>query len=80
MPGSVAAIVLVAPRMIRRRRLPRETEVENLHLAVVEQEDVLGLEVAMDQTFGVGSAEAARDLDGDVDGFPRGQSVMTQCG
>jgi hypothetical protein len=43
-PGSVAATVCVAPE-VRRGRLPRQAEIENLDLPIVEQEDVVGFEI-----------------------------------
>ena len=55
------------------RRLARQAEVENLHLPVVEQEDVLRLEIAMDDALAVRRGEAARDLHGDIDGLANGQ-------
>ena len=59
----------------RRRRLgPRElgeAEVEDLDAAVVRDEDVLGLQVAVDDALLVRGAEAARDLQGVVDGLAR---------
>ena len=47
-----------------RRRGLREAEVENLHRAFVGDENVLGLEVAMDDAFRVRGSQAVRDLDG----------------
>ena len=49
-----------------------EAEVEELHPAVARQEDVLGLQVAVDDAGGVGGREALRDLDrGGGDGLDR---------
>ena len=66
-PGSVAGDGLRGARPGRAGCLSRQAEVENLDLAVLEQEDVLGLQVAMDEALVVRGGEPARDLHGDVD-------------
>jgi hypothetical protein len=48
-----------------------EAEVEDFELAVFEDEDVFGLEVAVDDAFVVGGGEAVGELDGEFDGFAR---------
>ena len=50
-----------------------EAEVEDLHPAVAGDEDVLGLQVAVDDALVVRGGEAAGDLDGVVDGLARRQ-------
>ena len=45
-----------------RRRQPGEPEIEDLHVAVLAQHDVLGLDVAMDDAGGVGHRQRARQL------------------
>ena len=64
-----------------RRRQPGEPEIEDLHVAVLAQHDVLGLDVAMHDAGGVGHRQGARQLPSEpgqragVDGFAdqRGQ-------
>ena len=53
--------------MRRRVEQRREAEVEDLHAAVAREEDVLGLEIAMDDAAGVRRRQAARDLQRDVE-------------
>ena len=55
------------------RVVPSETKVEDLHAVVGGDEDVLRLQVAMDDAFVVGGREAARDLDGVVNGASQRQ-------
>jgi len=62
-------------RQIRLRRAApalvqlREAEVEDLDPTVFREEEILGLEVAVDDPFLVRRCEAARDLNGEVDGL-----------
>lgn len=46
---------------------PCNTEVDELHLAVVAPHDVLGLEIAMDQAGSVGGGESSAGLDEDLE-------------
>ena len=57
---------------VRLRQLG-QAEVEDLHAAVVGDEEVLGLEVAMDDAVVVRGGEAVGDLDGVVDGLAHRQ-------
>jgi hypothetical protein len=84
--GGVASRLLgraVAGRAQQHARaLPRpfrDPEVEQLDLAVRGQEHVLGLEVAMDDTLGVGRAQPARDRGRDADGLGRGRRALRQA-
>ena len=52
--------------LLRVRQL-RQAEVEDLHAAVVRDEDVLGLEVAVDDPLLVRGGEAVGDLERVVD-------------
>jgi hypothetical protein len=52
----------------RLRPDPRDPEVEDLRAAVVRQEDVLGLDVAVDDAPGVRGGEPVGDLTGDLRG------------
>src|SRR5262249_22538370 len=49
-----------------------EAEVEYLHAAIGRDEEVFGLEVPVDNTFGVRCGEAARNLARDVQRTPLG--------
>ena len=53
---------------MERRLVTREAEVEDLGVAVLREEDVLGLEVAVDDPLLVGGGEALGDLVGDREG------------
>jgi hypothetical protein len=53
---------------VRPRQL-RETEVENLDLAVVGDKQILGFEIAMHDPFVVRRGETARRLHRDVNGL-----------
>jgi len=64
---------------VRPRRRPRQTEVENLHLSVGEQEQVLGLQIAVEQGLVVGGAETTRDLDGDLGRLANGQGARLEA-
>ena len=57
----VAMLLAPADGRVGLREL-RETEVENLHAAVVRDEDVLRLQIAMDDALLVRGGEAVRDL------------------
>ena len=73
MPGSVTAC-----RRIQPSRVPRalgEAEVEDLHAAHRRDEQVLGLEVAVDDALAMGGREAVRRLDRDSE-----QSVAEWAG
>ena len=50
-----------------------QAEIQDLDMAVAGQEDVRGLEVAMDHALVVGGGQAAGDLNGVVDGLPGSQ-------
>ena len=56
--------------------MPRETEVEDLGVAVLRQKDVLGLDVAVDDPLLVGSREPLRNLPGDVERPPRRERAV----
>ncbi len=53
----------------------RETEIQNFRLAALDEKNIRGLDVAMDDAFGVRGVEAIRDLNagvqqlGDLDGL-----------
>jgi len=61
----------------------RQSEVEYFHAAVAGDEDVLGLDVAMDHALFVRGRERAHDLRADVDRPPRrqrsGVEALAQC-
>ena len=57
-------------------RLPREAEVEDLHLAVARHEHVLRLQIAVDDASAVSSGQAARNLDGVLDGLAQRHGRM----
>jgi hypothetical protein len=59
-------------REIGAAGLARQSKVENLHLPVVEQKDVLRLQVAVNQALAVRRAESAGDLHGDIDRLANG--------
>jgi hypothetical protein len=61
-----------------RRPLPGEAEVEDLGVAVFGEEDVLGLEVAMDDPLVVSGGEAVGDLAGDLEGAPERKCALLQ--
>ena len=48
----------------------RHTEVQDLHAAIAREEQVLGLQVAMDDATLVRGGESPGDLHGEVDGLP----------
>ena len=56
-----------------RRRPLRDAEVEDLHVPVGGQEDVLGLEIAVRDAAGVRGGEAAGDLPGQVQRPPEAE-------
>ena len=60
-----------------------QAEVEDLHPAVPGEEEVLGLQVAVNDALLVRRGEAARDLDREVDRFPERQrprgEALAQC-
>ena len=56
-----------------------QAEVQDLHPAVVGQEDVLGLEVAVDDALVVGGGQAAGDLAAVLGGLARGQRALEQA-
>ena len=62
----------VSPGIAARDVVAGEAEVEDLDVAVLRQEDVLGLDVAVDDPLLVGRGEPLGDLPGDVEGPPRG--------
>ncbi|MBP1768180.1 MAG: hypothetical protein H6P98_2295 [Candidatus Aminicenantes bacterium] len=62
-----------APRVAFPGERPGDAEVHDPGVAVAVDHDVLGLEVAMDDTLAVGFGQPFRDLAGDGDGFVDGQ-------
>lgn len=50
---------------------PRETEIENLHLTVLEEEHVLGLEIPMDQVLVARRRQAPCDAPADYGSCPQ---------
>ena len=59
--------------------LARQAEVEDLHLAVAGQEEVVGLEVAVHDAAGVRGGEPGRDLRGDLERLARRQRAADQA-
>src|SRR5664279_2533361 len=55
-----------------------ETKVEELGVAVLRQEDVLGLDVSMDDPFPVRRSETFRHLQPDVEGLPQRERSFGQ--
>ena len=53
-----------------------EAEVEDLHLAIGEQEHIRGLEIAVRDAFAVRGGEPASDADGDLHGFAHGHRAL----
>ena len=51
----------------KSRRQLRQPEVEHLHVPAIGQEDVAGLDVAVDDPVGVRRVQRVGDLDADVD-------------
>ena len=59
--------------------LTRQAEVEDLHLPVLQQEDVLRLQVPMDQASGVRGRQATGNLDRNLDRLARGNRTGVQA-
>ena len=59
-------------------RLLGQAEVENLHAAVAEQHDVLGLEIAVNDAAVVCGRQAARHLDRHVGTLPRRERTLPE--
>ena len=59
--------------------LTRQAEVEDLHLPVAGEEEVVGLEVAMHDAAGVRGGESRRHLRGDLEGLARRQRPGDQA-
>jgi hypothetical protein len=76
MPGSVAATVGVGAG--RGRHGPRQAEVENLDLPVLQEKHVLGFQVAMDDVMFVGRGQAPSDVDGDRRRLANGKRPFVQ--
>ena len=57
-----------------------DAEVADLHPAVLGQQDVGGLDVAVDEAGGVGDRQRAGDLGGDVGGDPRVDLAVVEPG
>jgi len=53
-----------------------QTEIENFHAAVAREENVVGLQIAVDDAFVVGGGEAAGDLIRDFEGLARRKSAL----
>jgi tetratricopeptide (TPR) repeat protein len=64
----------------RRLGVPQfcQTEIENLHAAVVGHDDVLRLEVAVDDSVLVRGGQAVGDLDSELDGLAEGYRTSAQ--
>ena len=58
--------------------VPGQAEVEELGVAVLRQEDVLGLDVAVDDSLPVRRREAFRHLQPDVESLPERQRPLGQ--
>ena len=71
--GRVGAVL----RGFRAREL-REPEVQNLGPAVIREEQIFGLEVAVDYAFFVSSSKASSDLQGIVDCLAAGERAASQ--
>ena len=69
--GGVSLVSFLDDR--RRTRQLGEAEVEDLDPAVVRDEDVVGLEVAVDDPLVVSGGEAVRDLERVVEGLADGK-------
>ena len=65
-----------APASFGRPGRLGQPEIEQLHDAIISNEDVLGLQIAMDDAAFVSGGDAADDVDGEVDGFADGQDVV----
>ncbi len=64
-PMAVACAVMPSASEVRaaRRRELGEAEIENLGVTAIGHENVCGLDVAMDDAFGMGSVKRVGDLD-----------------
>jgi hypothetical protein len=62
-------------RVIGHREASRQSEVEHLHLPLAADDDVAGLDVAVDDPRRVRGLEGVGDLQRDPDDFRRGQLV-----
>ena len=77
MPGSVPpAIVGESGEAVPSSR--RQTEVEDLDPSVAGDEDVFGLQIAVNDSLLVRSGEAVRDLDADLDRLARRHGATFQ--
>jgi hypothetical protein len=77
-PGSVTACVCVAPEWVGGPGLPRQAEIQNLDLSIVEHKHVVRFEIAMDQTLPVCRAQPARNLNRDLDSLPDRKRAAAQ--
>ena len=68
-PGSVWRETVGELVSLSGARGTGQTEVEDLHVAVGRQEDVLGLQVSMDDALLVGRRQPPRDLGAHLDGL-----------
>src|SRR2546428_337946 len=71
---------LLAPLLLRRTGELRQSEIENLHAAIAGDEDVLGLQVAVDDLLVVGGGEAGGDADAVLNYFAGGQGAARGSG
>jgi hypothetical protein len=68
----------VQRRFVTGPRQLGDAEVEDLDAPVVRDEQVFGLDVAVDDRLVVGGREALRDLTREVDRFPRRQRTLVE--
>ena len=77
-PGTCRPVASICV-LFRRRQNLRESEIENLHLAIRLQHDVGRLEIAMDDAPVVGGFESVRDVVSDAQRLGRGDRPITQA-
>ena len=77
-PGTGALVSFANER--RRARQLGEAEVEDLDPAVVRDEDVVGLEIAVDDPLVVSSGKAVSDLERVVEGLADGKRSALEAG
>jgi serine/threonine protein kinase len=71
--SAAETMAAILRRTCRQLAEPRQAEVQDLHVAVGGDEDVLRLQVAMDDAPGMSGVQPFGDLDAYLDGLPPGE-------